>query len=122
MISQHKQRRQQQNKGTKFDAKENPTRGLEEMMDKKKVRSTLRKNHRQAVLEETVRQKMAASGKPLDWEKIRAAAEPYSKEAAQIAYDIALEDAGEKSGKSRTGDGGKKKKKKGGLFGLFKKK
>mmetsp|Transcript_13552 Transcript_13552/g.25865 ORF Transcript_13552/g.25865 Transcript_13552/m.25865 type:complete len:385 (+) Transcript_13552:328-1482(+) len=115
----------QKNKGTKFDSDENPTRGLEEMMDKKKLRSTLRKKHRQAVLEEMVRQKVANPDKPLDQEKIRAVAEPYSKQTAQIAYEIALEDAGEsvsKGIKSSGGSGGEKKKKKGGLFGMFKKK
>jgi len=95
------------------------------MMDKKKLRSTLRKKHRQAVLEEMVRQKVAAPGKPLDGEKLRAVAEPYSKQTAQIAYEIALDDAGKsasKGSKSSSGGSGKEKKKKHGFFGIFKKK
>lgn len=71
-----------------------------------------------------VRQKTSNnnSGKKqaLDWDRIRAVAEPYSKETAQIAYEIALQDAGKpvpKKGKTSS-DGNNKKK--GGFFGLFK--
>ena len=107
-----------QNKA-KFDEDENPLRGLEEMMDTQKRRSNLRKKHRAAVLEEMVRQKTSGT-KELDWEKIRAAAEPYSKETAQIARDIALEDAGKSVPKKSGGKATDGKKKGGGLFGLFK--
>lgn len=110
-----------QNK-SKFDEDENPTRGLEEFLDTKKRRSTLRKKHREAILQEMVRQKTSGD-KKLDWEKIRAVAEPYSKETAQIAYEIALQDAGKKVPKKKSSDGdGDGKKKKGGFFGIFKKK
>lgn len=111
-----------QNKA-KFDESENPTRGLEEFLDTKRRRATLRKNHREAVLQEMVRQKTGGS-KKLDWEKIRSAAEPYSKETAQIAYEIAMEDAGKPVSKSKSSSksSGGKTKKKGGLFGIFKKK
>lgn len=113
-----------QNKG-KHNEEENPTRGLEEMLDTKKVRANLRKKHRQAVLTEMVRQKTSGGGKQgLDWEKIRAAAEPYSKETAQIAYEIALQDAGKPVPKHhhKSHKGGDSSKKKKGLFGMFKKK
>ena len=87
------------------------------MLDTEKRRSTLRKKHRAAVLEEMVRQKTSGK-KHLDWEKIRAAAEPYSKETAQIAHEIALKDAGKTvPKKAKTSQG---KKKGGGLFGIFK--
>ena len=115
-----------QNK-TKLDEDENPTRGLEEMMDTKRVRAALRRKHRQAVLTEMVRQKTADNynGK-LNWERICAVAEPYSKQTAQIAYDLALQDAGEapsrKSKAFKDKSLSSSKKKKGGLFGLFKKK
>jgi hypothetical protein len=104
------------------------------MMDTKHARRALRKKHRHAVLTEMVRQKTQSSYQrgTLDWEKIRAVAEPYSKETAEMARIIGLQDAGEpipkslnKSKKSSVLDNDKDKKsskKKGELFGLFKKK
>ena len=65
-----------------------------------------------------VRQKTSGQ-KELDWEKIRAVAEPYSKETAEIAYEMALQDAGKHLPKKPKSEG---KKKGGGIFGLFKKK
>lgn len=98
------------------------------MMDTKKVRAALRKKHRHAVLTEMVRQKTQPSYEgALDWDKIRAVAEPYSNETAEIARNMGLQDAGKpvpkaKSTKKSVLDQGKSKKKGGGLFGLFKKK
>lgn len=86
------------------------------MLDTDRRRSTLRKKHRAAVLEEMVRQKTSGN-KTLDWEKIRAAAEPFSTETAEMARHIALEDAGKPVPKKAKTSNGKKK---GGLFGLFK--
>lgn len=88
------------------------------MLDTHRRRATLRKKHRAAVLEEMVKQKTENGNSELDWEKIRAAAEPYSKETAQIAHQIALEDAGMSVPKKAKATAGKKKG--GGLFCMFK--
>jgi hypothetical protein len=107
----------------KFNEDENTLRGLEEWLDTQKRRHKLRKGHRAAVLQEMVRQKMDnGSGKELDWDRIQKVAEPFSKQSAQIAYEMALADAGKPVPRKGKGTEAKKKKKKGGLFGMFKKK
>jgi hypothetical protein len=95
-------------------------RGLEEWLDTQKRRHKLRKGHRTAVLQEMIRQKLDGDGKKeLDWNRIRKVAEPFSKQSAQIAYEMALADAGKPVPRKGKGTEAKKKKKKGGLFGLF---